>query len=113
MCWLVERCACNGITGILIIVLDCGTLPNPVDGTVSHPTTTYGSEATFSCETGYTLSSTLPLTCQANGLWSGTSPTCDINGKSQLITQVAYSINKWYGCSSSILLLTKLKLMCI
>ena len=97
----------------LIIVLDCGTLPNPVDGTVSLPTTTYGSEATFSCDTGYTLSSTLPRSCQANGAWSGTSPTCGINGKSQLITQVAYSINKCYGCSSNILLLAKLQLTCI
>ncbi len=32
--------------------------------------------ATYTCNTGYTLSGSSTRTCQTNGLWSETAPTC-------------------------------------
>jgi hypothetical protein len=45
-------------------------------GSVSAPTTTYGFVATYSCAAGYTLAGSATRTCQADGSWSGTPPTC-------------------------------------
>ena len=59
-------------------VVDCGngTLNNPTDGQVSFMTTTFGSTATYSCNTGYNLQGVATRTCLANGLWSASEPTC-------------------------------------
>ena len=57
--------------------MDCGTLPNPSNGSVSHTAgTTFGQTATYSCNTGYTLVGNDTRTCQADGMWSGSEPTC-------------------------------------
>ena len=64
-----------------LTAVDCGTLPNPLNGQVSHPSgTTFGQTATYICEQGYTLnedsSRPNPRICQADGYWSGTSLSC-------------------------------------
>ena len=61
---------------------DCGSIASPEDGSVSYSSgnTLYESVATFSCNTGYTLSSTTTRTCQANSIWSNADPVCIING---------------------------------
>ena len=63
--------------------LDCGTLNNPANGQVNHigGTTTVGSIAQFTCDTGYTVSIPSLITCQADGTWSNADPTCQINGR--------------------------------
>ncbi len=33
--------------------------------------------ATYTCNTGYNLTCGVTRTCQANGTWSGTAPTCE------------------------------------
>ena len=43
--------------------------------------TTYQSVATFSCNTGYTISTSITRTCEADKTWSHATPACYINGK--------------------------------
>ena len=58
-------------------VVDCGNLTNPANGQVVHTAgTTFGQNATYSCNTGYNLAGDSTRTCQATGVWSGSAPTC-------------------------------------
>ena len=70
----------KGVTLSLIIIItavvDCGPLGDPENGMVSASITTYNSMATYSCNTGYTLTGNVSRTCLANGLWSGSEPNC-------------------------------------
>jgi formylglycine-generating enzyme required for sulfatase activity len=57
--------------------VDCGTLANPGNGTVTiGDGTTVGGTATYSCSSGFTLVGARTRTCQASGAWSGAAPTC-------------------------------------
>ena len=57
--------------------MDCGNLPDPANGRVSHtPGTTFGETATYSCNLGYNLVGDRTRTCQATGVWSESAPTC-------------------------------------
>ena len=67
---------------IVLIATDCGNLTSPNDGLVIYSNgTTYQSKATFSCNTGYTLSANSTRTCEASTDWSGLTPNCIKNGK--------------------------------
>ena len=57
--------------------VDCGNLPNPANGQVTTTGTTFGQNATYSCNTGYNLMGDSTRTCQATGNWSGSAPTCE------------------------------------
>jgi hypothetical protein len=57
---------------------DCPALPSPDGGTVSAPTLTFGSTATYACESGYGLTGASTRTCQTDGTWSAAAPTCTI-----------------------------------
>ena len=61
----------------LYIAVDCGSLSDPGNGIVDASNTTFMNTATYTCNTGYNLASDTTRTCQANGTWSGTVPTCD------------------------------------
>ena len=63
------------------LISDCGALASPTDGNVSAPSTTSGSEASYSCNTGYNMNGAATRTCEAGGTWSGTAPTCVIVGE--------------------------------
>ena len=56
--------------------INCPNLMDPTNGVVSFSATTPGSSATYTCNTGYQLEGTSPRTCQDNGTWSGSDPTC-------------------------------------
>ena len=57
--------------------VDCSTLPDPANGSVSHTTgTTFGQTATYSCNPGYNLVGDCTRVCQATTVWSGSAPTC-------------------------------------
>ena len=58
-------------------IVDCGAPPMPADGSASATTTTYLSTATYSCDTGFTLNGVSSRTCQDDGSWSDTTPTCE------------------------------------
>ena len=60
------------------LVVDCGPLTNPDNGQVSTSSgTTFGSRATYTCDTGYTLSGSQIRTCGADGVWTLITPVCD------------------------------------
>ena len=44
---------------------------------ITLSTTTFGSTATYSCNSGHNLNGDTTRTCGANGDWSGSDPTCD------------------------------------
>ena len=61
----------------IIIVVSCGSLPSISNGSPGTPTsTTFGGTGTYSCNTGYVLSGSATVTCEASGGWS-TRPTCE------------------------------------
>lgn len=51
-------------------------LTAPMNGQVTRTTGVTGDVATYSCSGGYTLSGNATRTCQPDGTWSGTAPTC-------------------------------------
>ena len=67
---------CN-IDILHLTVVDCGALPNPVNGSVDYTAgTTFRQTANYSCNTGYRLVGDNTQTCQATGNWSGSAPAC-------------------------------------
>ncbi len=74
-----HTCTCNpGYTGngTSCSPVDCGALSAPANGSVTTPTTTYTSVATYACHSGYNLTGTSLRACQSTGLWSDAAPTC-------------------------------------
>ena len=67
---------CCSCASLFLTVADCGSLTNPANGQVSTTGTTEGQTATYGCDTGYNLVGDNTRTCQANGDWSGSEPTC-------------------------------------
>ena len=65
------------MNSLLSTAVDCGTLTNPANGSVSYSSgTTFRQTATYSCNTGYNLVGSSTRTCQATRRWSGSAPTC-------------------------------------
>ncbi len=59
-------------------VIDCGSLADPVNGQVEISSgTTFGSTASYSCDTGYNLTGSTERTCGADGMWSLFEPVCE------------------------------------
>ena len=60
-----------------LLAIDCGPLTDPTNGQVDTSSgTTFGSTATYTCDTGYTLSGSQSRTCGADGMWSSSNPVC-------------------------------------
>ena len=58
-------------------VVDCGGLLDPPNGMVDDPVTTFGSQATYTCDMGFTLGNMIDTrTCQIDRSWSGSEPEC-------------------------------------
>ncbi len=59
-------------------VQDCGNPSPPSNGQVALSSgSTYGSTATYSCDTGYNLVGGGSIrSCQDDAAWSGKQPTC-------------------------------------
>ena len=59
-------------------VVDCGNLTVPMNGMVNTSSGTNSlMRATYTCNTGYTLTGEATRACQSNGTWSGSEPTCN------------------------------------
>ena len=63
-----------------IFLSDCGSLTEPLDGSVNYTSTTYDSHARYSCSTGYSLVGSETRVCQTTETWSDTAPICQIKG---------------------------------
>ena len=58
------------------VVVRCDGLRDPVNGRVSVTGTDFGSQATYSCLSGFLLDGPEFRTCTADGTWSLTAPVC-------------------------------------
>ena len=54
----------------------CGNPGTPTNGKKNSTNYKYGSVISFSCDVGYNLVGSQTRTCQTNGKWTGTQPTC-------------------------------------
>ena len=72
-------CVLGHILWLIAAGVSCGQLGDPIiNGHVDTSAgTSFGDVARYSCDTGYTLNGTAERTCQANGEWSGSVPTCE------------------------------------
>lgn len=79
---VTRTCLADGVWGDfspVCVIKDCGPLSDPGNGVVDTSNgTTFGEVATFFCDTGYSLIGDDQRDCQSDGLWGGTSPTCEI-----------------------------------
>ena len=62
----------------IIGIVQCDALFDPDNGNVSTNGTGFGigDIATYFCDDGYDLIGNDTITCQSNGSWSGSPPTC-------------------------------------
>ena len=59
------------------ITVNCGTPRSLSNGQRRYSSTTFGYTVTYTCNTGYLRTAgSSSRTCQSNGQWSGTHPTC-------------------------------------
>ena len=73
---LVGTTVCTHVT--FSVGVTCGQPYNPSNGRVdTGGGTSFGDVARYSCDTGYTLNGPAERTCQADGQWSGSVPTCE------------------------------------
>ncbi len=57
-------------------IVTCPVLRNPANGNVDYTSNVYPSEAGYHCNLGYTLNGPSSRTCQSNGKWTGSQPSC-------------------------------------
>jgi hypothetical protein len=63
--------------GLTCAAVMCDALTAPVNGSVSVANGgLYPSTATYTCDAGYSISSSATRTCGPDGHWSGSDPTC-------------------------------------
>ena len=65
----------------ILLYTDCGFLTAPPNGSTLLSNTTFGSIASYSCDTGYNLIGSSTVVCQADGEWSGEIPVCTVTGR--------------------------------
>ncbi len=86
-------CACAAGFGGATCVMPTAcleALSAPVNGSVDAPDNVIGATATYSCSAGFFLVGSATRTCQTNGQWSGSTPTCEV-GSSCADTRVRFS----------------------
>ncbi len=77
----IVSCPCN-INPPLAVAATCSdNLPIPTNGTIAYTggstnNRPVGATASYTCTTGYTLSGDTTRTCGIDGVWSGSTPTC-------------------------------------
>ena len=56
--------------------VQCPALQIPDNGKVDQTENSFGSTATYSCDSQYQLVGDVTRTCQSEGTWSGSEPSC-------------------------------------
>ena len=68
----------NSLNFSFSVGVSCGPLAAPSNGHVNTSAgTSFKDKAVYSCDNEYTLNGTAERTCQANGQWSGSAPSCE------------------------------------
>ncbi|OWF34540.1 Sushi, von Willebrand factor type A, EGF and pentraxin domain-containing protein 1 [Mizuhopecten yessoensis] len=77
------KCSANGTwsldRSLSCLAVDCGPPPTIPNSEVSVSSTTYPSEATYSCAAGFFMSENAVLRCDETGNWIGLNPRCEKN----------------------------------
>ena len=65
----------------IILLVSCPPLTDPSNGTIicslgDDEVSSYEDTCSFTCDTGYELTSSETRTCQSNGSWSGSDAMC-------------------------------------
>ena len=60
-----------------LLAIQCRNLSPPANGQVAVSGLRVGSQATYTCNTGYTLVGNRQRTCRPDGQWSGEEPICE------------------------------------
>ncbi|KAL9972183.1 hypothetical protein ACROYT_G018440 [Oculina patagonica] len=85
----VRTCQTNGQwTGTQPVcqIVDCGDPGVPTNGVRYGDTFTYNSRIVLECDPGWKLVGDLARTCQADGTWTGTQPTCQQTSCGEFLT---------------------------
>jgi formylglycine-generating enzyme required for sulfatase activity len=80
---LSSSCTSNGTWSAVsdCQAVECGSLSPPANGSVTTPMgTRFNAMASYSCDSGYSLTGSSSRTCQADGSWTGSAPTCTVMG---------------------------------
>ena len=74
---------------VFLSTAECPDLTDPANGMVVMAGNLVGNTATYTCDPGFALVGAPTVTCQANGMWSDSPPTCEpIGMKSPLYCRV-------------------------
>ena len=97
-----------------IQVVNCGDPGTPPNGVRYGDVFTYLSQVILECDPQYRLVGNLFRTCQADGTWSGSQPTCqgkNTKGAQQTVKQkiTAQGINRRYKTITNKARMSKLK----
>ena len=76
-----QECKIAFIIMCAVSTTTCSDLTAPTNGMIGYNAETMNTRpvntvATFTCKTGYTVTGDMTRTCGADGVWSGTNPTC-------------------------------------
>ena len=75
---LKDVCICHICSMFVSAGDSCGQPDSPTNGRVDTSAgTSFGDVARYSCNKGYTLIGLNETTCQADGRWNGSVPTCE------------------------------------
>ena len=98
------------MTTFLTFTVRCSSLSDPSNGRVNQRGNEPGDRATYICNSGYNLVGQSTRTCQNNGQWSGSAPTCTqivcrdlsnpANGRVSLSIGVLIGSRATYTCNS-------------
>ena len=79
----------------------CPSLLSPANGRVIVGSVNVGGTATYSCNTGYTLSGSSSRTCQSSGAWSESAPTCQAGELDIFFINLSFSYSFCFSSSMS------------
>lgn len=81
--------------------VDCGPAPEPEHGSVwlVNGTTTFASQATYTCESDYRLQGRTTRLCQEDGSWSSSLPTCKRKILFSTVVELWLNVSFLIGCS--------------
>lgn len=65
------------LSWVFLAERSCGNPGVPENGNKNSSSYQYGNSIKFECNVGYTLQGSAVRTCEDNGLWTGTQPTCE------------------------------------
>ena len=81
---LVNVLVVNESIVLSFVVVNCGDPGTPANGVRYGDVFTYKSKILLECDPQYKLAGDLTRTCQADGSWTGSQPTCQGKQKDQL-----------------------------